>query len=78
MEEYLAKEKEVHEEFGTFLKKHAVKDLGCEEECVNGCVNRDYITFWEMPECLQYCRCEQTVLKMDHGRYNYASLMSYN
>jgi hypothetical protein len=75
---YLAKAKTLHDDFGLLVKEHAVQDLGCDPQCVADCTNKDYISFFELPACLRWCKCQQNVLKIDDGRLNYASLIQFN
>lgn len=75
---YLEKEREVHDEFSAFLKKHAVNEFGCDSTCVNRCTNQNYITFLEMPSCVENCNCRQKWLRFKSGVVNYPALLEYN
>jgi len=75
---YFVKAKTLHDDFGLLLKEHAVQDLGCDSQCIADCTNKEYISFFELPDCLRWCKCEQNFLKIDDGRLNYASLIQFN
>lgn len=74
---YFEKEKQVHSEFSKYLKKHAVNEFGCDSKCVDRCCNASYITFWEMPVCVEKCKCNQKFIKLTGGSYNYAGMALY-
>ena len=42
---YLDKSSELHEEFGRLLYQHAIHVFGCDEACVNSCLNQTYIAY---------------------------------
>lgn len=62
------------------MKKHAIRDFNCSEECIDDCLNRDYATFFQVPVCLaqnEFCRCSQNIFwlmkyepKIDHYSRN--------
>ena len=78
VEAYLEKEKNLHDEFADMIRKHAIEGFGCDKRCINDCLNRKYITFFEIPKCVMHCPCKQRILNLEGGRYNLQHLMEYN
>lgn len=69
------------QEFADFVKNTAADVLECDEQCLNDCVNDQYIEFLEIPQCLKYCYCEQAVFDItddDEAEYNYPELIEYS
>lgn len=59
---YLKKERELHEDFGDLLEKHAVDTFGCDKRCIDECYRETdeeefFVNFWELPMCVSNCRC---------------------
>ncbi len=52
---YLSKASGLHEEFGELVKEHAGKLLGCDESCVEDCLDPNFVSFWEIPMCIKHC-----------------------
>jgi len=79
VEAYLAKARSLEDEFAALVRKHAVEGLECEPKCIDDCMKKEFIDFYEVPECLRFCQCkEEKILKIDDGSLNYASLIAYN
>lgn len=79
VETYVQNQEDLTEEFAELVRSTGTKYLGCDSECLYSCTNSTYITFWEVPQCLEFCDCDLTpVLDISAGRYNYVSLMAYN
>ncbi len=51
-DKYMKKADDLHEEFGELLMEHGSKVLGCDEKCLSDCLDTDFISFWEIPECV--------------------------
>ena len=62
---YLAKASGLHEEFGELLKEHGSKILGCDESCIEDCLDPSFVSFWEIPMCVKNCRCEKGVITIN-------------
>ena len=41
---YLAKASGLHEEFGELLKEHGAKVLGCDETCIDDCLDPSFVS----------------------------------
>jgi len=54
---YKQKAAALHDEFSNFILKHAGDELGCDTMCVKDCANSDNLSFFEMPDCLKFCKC---------------------
>ncbi len=60
----MKKEKLLHTQFDILFKKHALRGFNCSEECIDDCLNRDYVTFFQLPVCLaqnDWCGCSQKI-----------------
>lgn len=69
----------VHQqEFADFVKDQSSKILECDQECVNDCVNAEFIQFSEIPQCLKYCYCAPGALTIEDGELNYPELIEYS
>lgn len=64
-DEYMRKAEGLHAEFGALLKEHAAKVLGCEETCLEDCVNPLFVSFWEIPACVKSCKCENGLIRIE-------------
>ncbi len=62
---YLVKASDLHEEFGELLKEHGAKILGCDETCIDDCLDPGFVSFWEIPMCIKNCRCERGVISIN-------------
>lgn len=62
---YLAKASGLHEEFGELLKEHGAKIFGCDETCIEDCLDPGFISFWELPTCVKNCRCERGIISIN-------------
>jgi hypothetical protein len=62
---YLAKASGLHEEFGDLLLEHASKVFGCDEECLEDCLNPQFISFYEIPMCIKHCKCKYGLVKIE-------------
>lgn len=78
LSKYLDKEQELHEEFSQLVKKIAIQKLKCDKSCVNDCLHHEYISFWEIPQCISQCRCENNMIQIEGGSLNLPKLMHYN
>lgn len=77
-QEYAAAAAGLYGEFTELFAKHAINELGCDESCVQSCLNPEYIGITEVPDCLRWCQCDQRVLKLSEGRYSYPALMLFS
>jgi hypothetical protein len=62
IDNYLKKERALHNRFGDLLEKHAVETFGCDRQCIDTCVkkfdeNEFFVSFWEIPMCVKDCEC---------------------
>lgn len=57
-DKYLEKASGLHEEFADLLKEHGAKILGCDESCIEDCLDTTFVTFWEIPMCVNNCACK--------------------
>ena len=64
---YLEKASGLHEEFADLLKEHASKILGCEESCIEDCLDTEFVSYWEIPMCVSNCRCENGLITINRG-----------
>jgi hypothetical protein len=62
---YLSKAAGLHEEFGELLKEHAAKVFGCDEDCLDDCLDPAFISFWEIPSCVKHCKCEYGLVHIE-------------
>ncbi len=62
---YLAKASGLHEEFAELLKEHGARVLGCDETCIEDCLDPGFVSFWEIPMCVKNCRCEKGVITIN-------------
>lgn len=62
---YMSKASELHEEFGDLLLEHGSKVFGCDEECLEDCLNPQFVSYWEMPLCVKHCKCKFELIKID-------------
>ena len=70
-EEYVTKASALHDEFGELLLEHGSKMLGCDEDCISDCLDKEFVSFWELPKCIKHCKCERgalTIEREDHMR----------
>lgn len=65
LEDYLTKSQDLHEEFGELLKEHTSKVLGCDEECIDDCLDVDFVSFWEIPMCVRSCKCKYGLISIN-------------
>lgn len=77
LDAYMEKEKTLHKDFSELLRKHATKTFGCDEECLDDCLDRpNFISFWEIPMCVKHCECSvDRLIKLDQGTMNIPHLM---
>lgn len=55
---YTKAEKKYCREFAELLRKHATKTFGCDEECLDNCLEKpSLVNFWEIPACVKSCHC---------------------
>lgn len=66
-DKYMEKARGLHEEFGELLKEHGAKILGCDEQCIEDCLDTSYVTYWEIPMCVKNCQCTHGVISIDRG-----------
>lgn len=78
LQDYLAKEKELHEDFGKLLKKTAQEVFECDPKCITDCLKHEFVSYWEIPKCVRHCECKQNILKIEGGDVNLPSLLLYN
>lgn len=64
-DKYLKKAEGLHNEFADLLKEHASKVLGCEEECLEDCLDPKFVSFWEIPMCVRHCKCESGLISIE-------------
>ena len=64
LDAYLNKASDLHMEFGELLREHAAKVLGCDEECIDDCLNPNFVSFWEIPMCVKSCKCQQGLINI--------------
>jgi hypothetical protein len=62
---YLTKASDLHEEFGDLVKEHAATIFGCDEKCIDDCLDPNFISFWEIPVCVSHCRCKNGVITIN-------------
>jgi len=76
-DEYLRKEKDLHEDFTKLLRFHATKTFGCDEKCLDDCLDRtNFINFWEIPVCVRHCKCNmKRIVDLEGGQVNLPHLM---
>lgn len=75
---YLKKESKLHREFANLLRRHATVTFGCEEECLDDCLERPtFVSFWEIPMCIRHCKCSlKNVIDIEgEGRVNLPHVM---
>ena len=75
---YLEKASELHQEFGELLKEHGAKILGCEETCIEDCLDTDFISFWEIPMCVKNCHCKEGLISIERGGEELYGTSSYD
>ena len=78
LQDYMVAEQQVYQDFATLVQNHAVNDFGCEPSCVSDCTNQDFINFREIPLCVSDCPCDQQIVNITGGAYNYPQLMAYS
>ncbi len=65
IDQYLKKESHLHTQFKILFRKNAIESFGCDEQCIDACLSRNYVTFFEIPLCLakkpDYCACHQEI-----------------
>ena len=66
-DKYLEKASGLHEEFADLLKKHGAKILGCDESCIDDCLDVSFVSFWEIPMCLKNCQCTEGLITIDRS-----------
>lgn len=66
-DKYLEKASGLHEEFAELLKEHGAKILGCEESCIEDCLDTSFVTFWEIPMCLKNCKCKYGLISIERA-----------
>ena len=49
LDDYLKKEATLHDQFAQLLKDHAPAAFGCDAKCIEDCLNKTFITFYEIP-----------------------------
>jgi hypothetical protein len=76
--QYVQAQQQLTDEFAALVRKHAVDTFGCNAECVDSCLDNDYIAFHEVPQCAEYCPCTGGNLVIAGGEYNYPALMQFN
>jgi len=64
---YLEKASGLHEEFGELLKDPSSKILGCDETCIEDCLDTDFVSFWEIPMCVKDCQCKHGLISIKRG-----------
>ena len=72
-DKYLEKASGLHEEFAELLKEHGAKIFGCEESCIEDCLDTSFVTFWEIPMCVKDCKCSLNELVNVEGKGKKAS-----
>lgn len=50
---YMMKASGLHHEFGELLKEHGSKVLGCDETCLEDCLDPNFVSYWEIPTCVR-------------------------
>ena len=60
------------------MRKYANPVFGCDQNCVDQCLDSSSLTFKGVPKCLDYCYCQGPIIDWNQGEYNYYSLMQYN
>lgn len=78
VQDYMIAEQQVYQDFADLVQTHAVNDFGCDATCVTDCTNQQFMNFREIPVCVAQCPCNQQVLNITGGSYNYPSLMAYS
>jgi hypothetical protein len=71
-------EQQVYQEYANLVQNHAVNDFGCDPQCVTDCTNQQFVTFREIPFCVSDCPCDQQLVNITTGSYNYPALMAYS
>jgi hypothetical protein len=71
---YLNKASDLHEEFGELLKEHGSKILGCDEKCIDDCLDPDFVSFWEIPMCIKHCKCKRGVISINKSGGEFGSI----
>lgn len=66
-DKYLKKSSGLHEEFAELLKEHGSKILGCDESCIEDCLDTTFVTFWEIPMCVKNCKCKYGLITIDRA-----------
>ena len=66
-DKYLKKASGLHEEFAELLKEHGAKILGCDESCIEDCLDTSFVTFWEIPMCVKNCKCKYGLITIDRA-----------
>ena len=64
-DKYMAKAGALHEEFGKLVREHTSKAFGCDEGCIEDCLDKDFVTFWEIPMCMRSCHCKEGVIAIN-------------
>ncbi|CDW85532.1 UNKNOWN [Stylonychia lemnae] len=51
----------------------------CDKICVEDCINGQWVNYFQIPQCMKYCRCKQAfIAQTTHAEYNYPALIHYN
>lgn len=66
-DKYLEKASGLHEEFAELLKEHGSKILGCDESCIEDCLDTSFVTFWEIPMCVKNCKCKYGLISIERA-----------
>lgn len=67
---YFRKEKLMYTQVKILTKKHAIKTFGCDETCVNDCLNSDFLSFLQLPSCVLQCECHQNLVRFANDEVN--------
>lgn len=61
------------------LRTTAIKELGCDQACVNTCTNANYFEFYEVPTCIAECKCSKVdgILDITGGKFSFSNLAMY-
>lgn len=65
------------DEFAEYVRKQA-DVLGCDSQCIDDCTNYEYVTYWELPQCIKWCPCEYGVIEITDGELDLHSLMQFS
>lgn len=76
-DKYLEKSKGLHEEFADLLKEHGSKIFGCDESCIEDCLDTTFVNFWEIPMCVKNCKCKYGLIQIERaGTFEDDSILS--